>query len=231
MKSLALSHSKINTFEICPLQFKLQYIDKTYPFDDDNPYFIKGKKLHQQLEDYVVEKLSGEEPTVKMSAAARNAVPIINKLMSQYPDCYPEQKLCVDKNYKRAAWFDNSKAYYRAIIDFLAMSKTEAVVIDHKSGKVRDYDGWGGQLHLTAFLLFMMFPKLQRVVSAYLYIEHKQTVKVELTRDDLPKLKKHFEDKYIEINSEEEYKPKRNAYCGYCRATPEQCKYKVTKEL
>lgn len=231
MKSLALSHSKINTFDLCKLQFKLQYIDKTYPFDDDNPYFIKGKKLHDQLENYVIEKLSGDEPTVKLSAAARNATPIINKMMDKFPDCYPEQKICLDKNYKRAAWYDNSKAYYRCIIDFLAKNKKAAVVIDYKTGKVRAYDGFGGQLHLTAFLLFMMFPKLEKVTSAYLYIEHKQTVTITLTRADLPALKKYFEDKYVEVNIEEDYDPTRNAYCNFCRATPSQCKYKVRKEL
>jgi len=233
MKKLALSHSKINTFDICPNQFKLMYIDKTYEQDSDNPYFVKGQKLHKQLEDYVVAKLS-DEPTEKlpMSAASRNALPILDKLIKIYPDYYPEQKICLDTKYNKCAWFDNKKAYYRAIIDFLAMSETEAVIIDHKSGKVRDYDEFGGQLHLTAFLLMMMFPKLTKVTSAYLYLEHKQTVKIILTRDDLPALKKHFEGKYVEINSEEEYAPKRNSYCNFCRAKPHQCKFKkAAREL
>lgn len=232
MKSLALSHSKINTFEICPRQFKLQYIDKSYPFDNDNPYFIKGQKLHKQLEDYIVAKLAKDDSMIpKFSAAARNALPILDKLMAHYADYYPEQKLCLDKSYKKVAWFDNKRAYYRAIIDFLGVNETEAAIIDFKSGKVRDYSGFGGQLHLCAFLLMMMLPKIQKVTSAYLYIEHKQTIPITITRDDMPKLKKHFENKYIEINSEEDYEPKRNAYCGYCLATPEQCKFKVRREL
>lgn len=232
MKSLAMSHSKVNTFELCPRQFKLDYIDKAFPFDNDNPYFIKGQKLHKQLEDYVIAKLSGDDKNIpKLSAASRNAIGIIDKLMSRFKDAYPEQKLCVDKDYKKCAWFDNSKAVWRAIIDFLVMNEVEAVVIDWKSGKVRDYAGFGGQLHLTAFLLFMLKPKLQKVTSAYLYIEHKQTVQVILTRDDLPALKKHFENKYVEINMEEDYEPTRNQYCGYCKATPEQCKFKVKREF
>jgi len=232
MKELALSHSKVNTFDLCPRQYKLQYIDKAFPFDGDNPYFIKGQKLHKQLEDYVIAKLSGDDKNLpKLSAAARNATGIIDNLMAKFPDAYPEQKLCVDKAYKKCAWFDNSKAYWRAIIDFLVMSETEAVVIDWKSGKVRNYDGWGGQLHLTAFLLFMLKPKLEVITSAYLYIEHKQTVPVKLTRDDLPKLKAYFEAKYIEVNSDTEFEPKRNQYCNYCQATPTQCKYKVQREI
>jgi CRISPR/Cas system-associated exonuclease Cas4 (RecB family) len=232
MKTLALSHSKVNTFETCPRQFKLQYIDKDYPFDSDNPYFVKGQKLHKQLEDYVIAKLSGDDKNIpKLSAASRNAIGMINNLMAKYPDVYPEQQLCIDKNYKKSGWFDNSKAHWRAIIDFLAMSEEYAIVIDYKSGKVRDYAGFGGQLHLTAFMLFMMKPKLQTVISAYLYLEHKQTVKITLTREDLPELKKHFENKWAEINMEEEYAPTRNQYCNYCSARPDQCQYKIKREL
>lgn len=231
MKELAQSHSKINTYETCPRKYQLIYVDKSYKEDGDNPYFIKGQRLHKQLENYVVSKLADEPDMAKgMSIASRNAIPIVNKLMAKFPDYYPEQKICVDKNYNKLAWFSKD-AYYRAIIDFLAMSKVEAVLLDYKSGKVRPYEGFGGQLHLSGFLMMMLYPKLQRVTSSYLYLEHKETITITIGRSDVMELKNHFEDKYKEINSDEEFKPKRNEFCMYCNATPSQCKFKRIKEL
>lgn len=231
MNNLALSFSKINTYDICPRQFQLQYITKTYPKDDDNPYFKKGQRLHKHLEDYVVDRLAGKDPDAKkIAAASRNALPIINKLMDKYDDVYPEQKICVDKNYKKIGWFDKA-AYYRVIIDFLALGEEDAVILDYKSGKVRDYSGFGGQLHLSAFVLFMMFPRLKKVTSAYLYLEHKQTVSITIYRKDLEELRQHFDDKFIEINSDEKFEPERNDYCRFCLASGYQCEFKVKKEL
>jgi len=231
MREIAQSHSKIQTYDECPNKYKLIYVEKSYASDTDNPYFIKGQKLHKQLEDYVVSKLANDPSLVlKMSIASRNAVPIIDKLIKRYKDYYPESKICVDKEFKKLSWF-NKAAYYRAIVDFLAKDNNHAILLDYKSGKVRPYDGWGGQLHLSAWLIMELFPKIQKVTSAYLYLEHKHTVSITLNREDLPALRTHFQDKYTEINSDEEFLPKRNPHCMYCNATPKQCKFKRIKEL
>jgi len=227
---IALSHSKINTFNGCPRQFFLQYISKVYPKEGDNPYFIKGNRIHKELENYVVWLLGdkqGDQP--KMGDEAKNGLPIVNRLMSKFDDCYPEQKLSMDDKFKKVGWFDK-KTRWRVIYDFLAMKNDLAMVVDYKTGKVRDYAGFGGQLHLGAWVLFNIRPEIQTVNNAYLYLEHKHTVSIKLERDkDMNKLTDHFLEVFDTINSEKNFDEKKNKNCYFCLATPEMCSQKKAK--
>jgi hypothetical protein len=200
-------------------------LDKAFPDDSDNPYFVRGNRIHGQLENYVMWKNSGESfEKPKMVEEAKNAIPIIEGIYENYTSVLPEQKLCIDKNWNKVGWFDK-RAYLRAILDLIAFKPGRGLICDYKTGKVRDYDGYGGQLHLNAAMVFAIEPDIQILDVAYLFVDHKQTIKVQFTRDQYDEFRKHFVGEHERVNSESDWAPKINQFCKWCPATRTQCEF------
>lgn len=223
MAHIPVSYSKINTFKLCPAKFAAQYLTKTYPDESDNPNFVRGNAIHKNLEDYVKARLVNQEPP-PLCKEGLNVKGIIETLLDRYETVTPEMKICLDKNFKMVSWFDNSVAYFRCIIDLLALKQTDCVVVDYKTGKVRDYQEERGQLHLTAGAVFALYPQIETLTMAYLFVDHKQTVKIKFTREDAAQLQGYIVDYFDEINAEKDFDPKINQYCYFCKL--EDCKYK-----
>lgn len=228
MSEIALSFSRLSTYDNCPRKFKLQYLDKAFPDDSDNPNFVRGNRVHGQLENYVMWLNAGAENSgmekPKMGSEANNAVPLVNAVYESYTTVLPEQQLCLDKDWKKVGWFAKN-AYLRAILDVIAYKPGKGLILDYKTGKVRDYDGYGGQLHLNAAMLFAIEPEIMEIDVAYLFVDHKQTVKVHFDRSQYEEFKQYFIGKHIQVNSETEWGPKINQYCKWCAATKEQCEF------
>lgn len=223
--SIALSYSRLSTFERCPRKFKSQYLDKDYPDESDNYFFKKGQRKHEQLENYV---LSRNNPlavgTLRYDDDVEAMFPMIDSICAAMPDYAAEQKMAVDHDFKPCGWFDRS-VMYRAIVDFRAKFKNLMTVIDWKSGKVREYDAAAtGQLHLTAAIMFAHHEEVEKIITSYAFIEHRQNLKT--TFDNTMDLKSAFFKAHEEVNTEEEWAPKQNEYCKYCLLTNKQCKYK-----
>jgi len=226
MGEIALSYSRLSTYQNCPRKFRLQYLDKAFPDDSKNPNFVRGNRVHGQLENYVMWKNAGESfEKPKMCNEAKNAIPIIDGIYESYTSVLPEQQLCLDRNWGKAGWFDSSKAYLRAILDLIAFKPGRGLIVDYKTGKVRDYDQYGGQLHLNATMIFAIEPEIQVIDVAYLFVDHKQTVKVHFKRDQYEEFKAHFISEHVRVNSEDKWDPKINQYCKWCPATKEQCPF------
>lgn len=225
MSEIALSYSRLSTYENCPKKFKLQYLDKAFPDDSDNPNFVRGNRVHEQLEHYVMWLNAGKSfDKPPLCNEAKNVIPIIDKVHDQYTSVLPEQQLCIDKNWNKIGWFDK-QAYYRAILDVIAFMDTQALILDYKTGKVREYNQYGGQLHLNAAMLFAVEPTIQHITVAYLFVDHKQTIKVDFTRDQFDEFQNYFIDRHDTVNSETDWEPKINKYCKWCPATREQCPF------
>lgn len=223
----ALSHSRLSTFNQCPRKFKLQYIDKAFPDDSKNPNFVRGNAIHKQLEDYLTWKTVGADHMEKpsLSKESLNAVPIVDSLVVAMDTMMGEQQLATDFSWKKCGWFGGDSVKYRAILDTVGFKGKTAAVLDYKTGKVRPYDGWGGQLHLNAAMIMSIYTEVELVKCAYLYLDHKKTVPVTFTRAELPQLQGHFDSEHDKVNSETKFEPKINEYCKWCPATKSQCKF------
>jgi len=225
MGRIALSYSRLNTYNSCARKFKLQYLDKAFPDDSDNPNFVRGNRVHGQLESYVMWLNSGkitEKP--KMCNEAKNAIPIIDRVYESYTTVLPEQQLAIDDRWKKTGWFA-ANVYLRAILDVIAFAPRRGLILDYKTGKVRDYDGYGGQLHLNAAMLFAIEPELDVIDVAYLFVDHKQTIRVKFDRGQYQEFRDHFNEKHLKVNSETEWAPTINQYCKWCPATRDQCEF------
>lgn len=225
MGHIALSYSRLSTYKNCARKFKLQFLDKAFPDDSDNPHFVRGNRIHSQLENYVMWKNADESfEQPKMAEEAKNAIPIIDNIFEMYTSVLPEQKLCLDKDWNKTGWFD-SNAYLRAILDLIAFRPGRALIGDYKTGKVRSYNEYGGQLHLNAAMLFAIEPEIEVIDVAYFFVDHKETIKVQFTRDQYREFREHFDEYHRKVNSETDWEPTINQYCKWCPATRDQCKF------
>lgn len=227
MSTIALSHSRLSTYKQCPRKFKLQYIDKVFPDDSSNPHFVRGNAIHEQLEKYLIFKKVGKthmaEP--QMAPEAASARGIIDGLAAFCDDLMSEQQLAINHDWNKCGWFDGDEVRYRAILDVLGFKNDSAIVVDWKTGQVREYNEYGGQLHLNAAIVMSIHPKVQKVTCSYNFVDHKQTITVNFTRAELPQLQGYFDDQFEIVNSDTKFEPKINPYCKWCPATKEQCPY------
>lgn len=225
---IALSFSRLSDYDQCPLKFKLKYITKDYPDDSDNPAFVKGNEIHKQLENYINYLKGGEKPS--LNSHTKNVVPMLEKLyMASKGAMYPEKQIAVNHKYEKCDWFDKPEIVkWRLVIDCLVFLDDKTLFIgDFKSGKVREYeDGPTTQLKLTAVVLFNLYPNIENIISSYLFVEHKKTVKVSFTRDQLESMQEKFDEAYDRVNQDGDFLHKKNQYCNWCLATNEQCPIK-----
>lgn len=219
-----LSWSRISVYRQCPKQYQAKFLTKTYPDDSNNPAFVKGSEIHKQLELYIIRKKEGSgEPA--LCKEAQNVKPIIDHFFTYVePDnIFAERQIAVNQDWQQVDWF-GANIKYRCIIDMLVVLANKLVVLDFKSGKVRDYDDPLGQLHLTATILFELFPDIDEIECAYLFVEHKQTIKETFTRAQHNATKAKFSVEYLEINADTEYLPVKNKYCYFC-GIKQGCQY------
>ena len=214
---IALSYSRLSNFEQCPKQFHAKYIGKTYPDDSGNYAFIKGKKKHDQLDNYVKYKTGKINVSMPYDGDVLDACSIVDNLYDKGFQLTSELQLAVDKKFKQCEWFSKA-TMYRAIIDLLALKDDLAIAVDWKTGKKRPYEASEtGQLHLTAAMVFSIWPQVQTIVAPYFFIEHKAKEQVIFQRSMMDTgLVRPFYTAFTTVNEEKEFGPKKNEYCGFC---------------
>ena len=221
---IALSYSRLSTFNQCPLKFKSQYIDKSYPNEVDNPAFKRGSTIHKQCENYILYKTGKIKEKQPLRQEVKNVTPIIDNIISTYNIVWSEQQMAMDKDFKKCSWYSKDTVY-RAILDMVALNNTEASIIDFKTGKVRDYDDSAtGQLRLAAFFILSLYPKIEEITTAYLFLDHKHTISRKFYRDNYSSMKDTFTNLLIKVNQEKDWLPTTNKYCHWCLC--EECNYK-----
>lgn len=232
MSEIALSWSRLSDYNQCPLKFKMKYIEKDGIFKEDDsqsPHLVRGSNVHKALENYVVQKQSNGEIPVKVSSLpeVESTKPFVDRFLDNYQVVIPETQIAINKDWQRVEWFSKD-AYYRAILDLIAIRPEDVVVVDYKTGKMRDYDGGPsgkGQLHLSGAISLHLWPEIPMVTTTYAYVDHKQTISKKFTQDDREELRAHFDREYDKVNSDKEFKPKVNEFCKWCPMTRKQCPY------
>jgi CRISPR/Cas system-associated exonuclease Cas4 (RecB family) len=237
-KIMALSHSRINDFDQCPLKFKLKYIDKLPEFKMDakgkSPHLIKGEKIHKYLEDFVNHRKEGRDTDENSLDAVENGKEFADRVIDEYgsENVFAELKLAVDKNWEPCDWFA-PQTYMRAIVDFSAYGENQSEAIDWKTGKFVQYtpESGFGQLELTAGFIFALKPEIERVKTRYAYVEHRKAVNKEYNNSDFIPIRQYFDAKSEQINAEDKFLAKKNRFCNWCEATKSMCPHATKEDL
>lgn len=225
----ALSWSRIADFQQCPLKFRHKYIDKTANFTamEDSPHLTRGTNVHKALENYIIKKNAGQAGIPESSLPeVESTKPLIDSFMANFSSVMPEQQVSITKDWKQTDWF-SKQSYYRAIYDLVAISSNSVAIVDFKTGKFKDYSADGyGQLELSAAISLNLWPDVPKVDTLYAYVDHKKTITRSFTqKDDKERLTNHFIMIHEKVNSEQDFDPTPNQFCGFCPATKLQCRH------
>ena len=230
-KTIAWSWSRLSDFEQCPRKFQGRYITKDFPKPDfDAPHFVKGRAAHKLLEDHF--KGEGElhgtvtENGLDFSFDFRFLSKISDEI-KKHRRVFPELQVTFDVRMNEISWFDK-KAWCRVIFDLLIIIGDYAVIIDWKTGKVKEYSD---QLKLFAGAVMTKYPNIKKVLTCYVWVDHPKQPPVwaEYTDKDREHIWQEFGDRseLIQLANESGNWPaKKNIFCKWCDALPSQCEYK-----
>lgn len=215
------SYSQLKRFENCPKQYYHVTVAKDVK-EKQTEALTYGNELHKAAELYVKSDtpLPGK---FKFMQAALDRLKIVEG------DKLAEVKLGVaidgmTSTLQPCGFFDKD-VWWRGLADLVIINGNMAYSIDYKTGKNAKYSE-DTQLDLVAAGLFLKFPKVEVIKSAYLYV----------ASNEMPK-KTHYvekQDSYFEavsptlermVNAYEnnQWGPNPGPLCGYCPVT--QCEY------
>ena len=228
MNYIAWSYSRLSDFEQCPRLFQGKNISKDFPKENFNsPHLQRGKDVHKELENAVVKGSVLHE-------SRQWLMPLIDKVRS-YSKIGVELQMCLDPAHKQIDWFGKKgTAWCRMIFDLLVSPNDSIVVmIDWKTGKVRAEST--DQLKLFSAGVFDKYPKAQKVLTAYVWVDHPTAPMtwVEYTRADYAAIWEEFGDRaeLIQLANESGQWPERPTYkCMFCPANIGQCS-NMTSEM
>lgn len=169
MTPLPCSYSSLSSFESCPRKYHEIKILKRVQ-DAPGDMALWGTRVHKAFEDYL-------RDGVPLDTELAAYQPYVEALKGLPGTHHIEHSLAVDKTGQPCAWGD---AWWRGILDVLAVDGARATVIDHKLGKVKP----SGQLLLNALLVFAHFPDVQEVRTQFAWLQFGQTTRGRILRSE-----------------------------------------------
>jgi hypothetical protein len=220
-KPIAWSPSRLSAFELCPRKYHKTYIEKAYPFEESEAQ-TWGNDVHRAIHTRIKTKadlplgmgqfLEKVDPFLKFGGVVAT-----------------EMKLAINKQLEPVDYFA-SDVWCRVIVDVAAISGTEAMIGDWKTGQVKeDYL----QLDAMALVLFSHQPALQVIVAAYVWLKERSLSPVKgysrdhlgnLLRELLPRINAYEAAHHSSAAVAVEFPPKPSGICRrWCPVT--ECEY------
>lgn len=240
------SHSRISTFETCPLKFKFRYIDKVETEIENTVEAFMGDLVHQALEklyrDLLHKKFNSPEELVKFYNALwkknwnRNIL-IVRKEYTQ--ENY--RKMGEDyilRYYERHQPFDtrtiaceslifiklDEKHKLRGYMDRLDMNVEGIYEIhDYKTSlrlPTQEEIEKDRQLALYSLYVRENYPDCKDVKLRWHYLAFDKILETTKDKKELDKLRKEIIAIIDRIEKEKEFKPIVNSYCDWCEFKP-----------
>lgn len=219
---IALSYSRLNTFEQCETKFEHLYVLKDVK-DQDNEYTIYGNRVHGALEEYAKEVDRGTAVAVDMLsdgqkyAEIAKFLPVADSILRQKGEKYFEHKMAIKADHTPCDWFDPD-VWLRGIADILVVNGDKAFIGDWKTGKVKDNPV---QLKLFACMVMALFPQVNTVRTAFIWLVHDEITDDKFTRDMLPDLWSILDPRLAAVQSAVDlgvFKSKPTGLCNWCPA-------------
>ena len=212
IKIFPYSYSSLESFETCPRKHYGERLGKEFarPFVQAAS---DGDTIHKQAELYALHGTDFENKYKKQIIA------IVDELKSLGGEFYAEKELAVTRELTECGWWD-SQAYCRNKLDLLHVNGDTATIIDWKTGKPNVFST---QLKLQALLVFMCFPKVNKVHGRYEWLKEgyatKSTSYREFVAEDWAKFENRVA-KYDWAFNHDKWLPKPGFLCKkYCGVT------------
>jgi putative RecB family exonuclease len=235
------SHSKISTFEQCPLKFKFKYIEKLKPEIKQTIEGFLGNKVHETLEwiysqvpanipqlDSIVEfflnkwqkEFTSEIKIIKTEFDSEYYLNqgikfLINYFDSHYP--FDENTIATEKKVLIELEGEHKIQGYIDRIVYNSKNKVYEVH-DYKTGapKTQEELDKDRQLAIYSMGLENLYGNLSEVHLFWHFLAFNKKMKSIRTHAQLEALKKEIQDLINQIESEKEFPPNPGILCNWC---------------
>lgn len=170
----AWSYSKLKNFEACPK--KHYHVDIVKDFKEpDSDQLKEGNETHEAL----AKRLSQGAPLPVSLLEHEDLCKAI--IGDGSATVFVEQKLAITEQFAHCEFFDK-KAWYRGIADVIKKAGPVALVIDWKTGKIKEDIP---QLALMAACVFARYPDLQKIRTEFIWLNEDAKTTAIYTRNDI----------------------------------------------
>lgn len=212
------SPSAVKLYKDCPHKYMRLKVKKDVE-DEIGPAGEKGNRVHDALRSYI----EGRTPAVE---ADRDEVEMLLRgsnivdEMKRQRDVQAEVKVGLDRNLQSTDFF-SSRVWMRGVIDMLALGKSEAEIIDWKTGR-RRLDRF--QADFYAMAVFALFPDVQKITVVYVWLKvwmrtgnlDRALDQLDYTREEMPKLGKRLLRASKPIEQDETWEKQPGSLCRWC---------------
>ena len=252
------SHSKISSFENCPYQYKLRYIDKKKPEIPTTIEAFMGDIVHQALEDLYKRKKFRQRVSkaslikfyrdlwkknysydiliVKKGLSAENYRKMGEKFLSDYYDRmkpFEEMTILGLETQDRLTLKDGNQWHVR--IDKLGCdNEGNYYVCDYKTNsRIKDQEEADEDRQLAMYSIWVKdkFKDVKSVKLVWHMLAFNKDIVSERTDEQLEKLQNDVLQKIKEIESATEFPTNVTALCDYCGFKAECPSFKHQAEL
>jgi hypothetical protein len=183
---VAWSHSALDTYNTCPKKYYHEKILKDVPFSESDAS-IYGKEVHKAFELYL-----GKNQALPFGLT--QYAPYLDKFKAVKGKVLVEQRVAINNEFMPTGYFDKD-VWFRGQADLIILQKTHAVVVDWKTGKLKDnFD----QLDLMAAACFCLAPEIETMDAMFWWTQSRKPTSKKYKRSDvgdiwgrfLPKVKR-----------------------------------------
>ncbi len=235
---MAFSYSRFNTFDRCPLWFRLRYIDRI-PEADSAP-LVTGRIAHEVAEAYgkhcigngvatdfaffddLARRACSDAPA-EVGADLRGILDTMRDTISfiEGPASRIEEELAFDREWRPVAW-DDPAVFFRAKID-KRMTTDEGVIVwdlktDRRIPPASDLPT-NPQLRIYAYLVTLLDPDVQSITVVLFFGRYGRSQSWTFTREEAESYGKEIERKAERIEVEMEWTPRLGEACRICPYT------------
>ena len=214
--TLVHSPSGVKLYEDCPHKYMRIRVTKDVK-DEIGPAGVIGKRIHDVLrlvvegDECEADLHVGEWDVDEIVKMLERAGKIVEK-MKQVGEVQAELQVGLDRNLE-AADFSSPQVWMRGVIDMLALGKSEARIIDWKTGK-RRFDIF--QANFYSMAVFARFPDVQRITFTYEWLKTGERDRLDYTRDDMGGLGRIVIGATRPIEQDETWKKNPGPLCRWC---------------
>lgn len=184
---------------------------KTYA-DSQGEEAAWGEQVHKHFEDFLADG-------VVLPLILQAHQPFLESLLALPGEGFVERAIGLDLKGQPCEFFAPD-VWYRGKIDYLKVCGPQALIIDHKTGKIKNrYE----QLTLFALWTFAAFPEVQTIRAEYYWTQTKTKNGDTFHRSQIAQLWAPFVPKlrqYAQSFIEDIWTPRQSGLCaGWCPVT------------
>lgn len=218
--TVALSFSRLNTFEQCAAKFDYVYLQKAVQ-DTGNEASDYGDRVHKVLEAYgrqAIDKTAPPPPSTHEAVATiKRWGDLVDKFVFRPGDKYFEHKMAINNALAPVDWFAKD-VWIRSIADVLVVDGDMAYCADWKTGKVKSDPT---QLQLFAAMVMYHFLEVNTVNTAFVWLAHDDVTTAKYERRHLGALWSALSPRFQRVQEMVDagvMLPKPSPLCKWCPA-------------